>query len=189
MRAFRGCEMDDPLDFWANVKKYQEALTAFQEKRRLDTIVMGLLKMVQQGSFTVNRDLMYNLEWPSTLPDPEVQACVEFMEAVNTEKWDKKRIHRICILRDMLYTLSVSRNPFRRAKMKTLVRLVMTGHSISVLPEGKLDFVKTFPITKSFKRERVIAWLDKNGYEPNAMSKQSFPWLEDINWNLVSEGR
>jgi len=76
-------------DFWDKVKQYQEALSAFQEKQRLDSIVLGLLKIVQQGKFTVNRDLKYNLEWPSTLPDKEIQACVEFMEAVNTEKWDE----------------------------------------------------------------------------------------------------
>lgn len=62
--------------------------------------------------------------------------------------------------------------------MKTLVQLVMTGHSISVVPVGELDFVKTFKITKSFNRQAVLDWLDGNGYEPNDMSKESFPWLE-----------
>jgi hypothetical protein len=81
--------MNDAYFFWKNVRQYQEALTEFEEKRRLDAIVLGLLKIVQQGKFTVDSHLKYNLEWSSTLSDPEIQECVKFMEGVNTEKWNE----------------------------------------------------------------------------------------------------
>jgi len=68
--------------------------------------------------------------------------------------------------------------------MKTLVRLMMTGHSISVVLDN--EFIRTFKITKSFKRERVIQYLDENGFEPCEQSKLSFPWLVDINWSLAN---
>jgi len=64
----------------------QEELS-FLRHRMKNTILRGLMKLTQQGMFTVNSNLVYSLEWPSTLPDEGIQACVRFMEAVNAKKW------------------------------------------------------------------------------------------------------